>query len=89
MNVCMVYVISPYIDEAVIVLVRLIRRALHEQSPVGDTLGGVFRVGLFDLPIVVQEGRKLCVCVLSNSDIAEIIALLLPASIKYTLTTMY
>ena len=82
MYVCILH--NPYVDEAVVVLVRLIGRALHEQSPMGDTLGGVFRVGLFDLPVVVQEGGKFCMCVF-NSDIVEIIALLLPAC----MTTMY
>jgi hypothetical protein len=49
-----------HVDEAVVVFVRPVGRALHEQPPVRVALGGVGWIGVAQLSVVVQERRKLC-----------------------------
>jgi hypothetical protein len=49
-----------HVDEAVVVFVRPVGRALHEQPPARVALGGVGGVGVAQLSVVVQERRELC-----------------------------
>jgi hypothetical protein len=52
--------VAHHVDEAAVIHVGAVGRALHEEAPVRVALGGVGGVGLAQLPVIVQEGRELC-----------------------------
>ena len=51
--------VAHHVDEAALVSVGAVGRALHEQPPVRVALARVGGVGVANLPVVVQERRKL------------------------------
>jgi hypothetical protein len=56
------------VDQAALVLVGPVGRALHEQPPVRIALGRVRGVSVAQLSVVVQERGKLCTSSTNKND---------------------